>query len=314
VASARGSAHALVEGALLAGLGVVLVFAAIFLPVVGPLLVVIWPLPVTVACVRHGPRSGVLVGVVTAILLSLFQGVLTGVLVGVLMVAIGVADGWGIAGRRDAWLTVAVASVSSAFVMLASFGASLLFLKQNLLSMMVGALGEVGKQVAALAGSGTAAAPLTQAINALQTLIPELWPTMLALGAVSLSLFVYLAGMPILRRLDVDVPDMLPFAAWRLPWPAVAGWVAGSVILQFHSQHDALYLAGLNLSYLFSEVFTIAGMALLYAVLRHFHAARGLAAVICALAFINGLFSVLLLWAGLFDALFDYRRFLRARA
>ena len=61
-------------------------------------------------------------------------------------------------------------------------------------------------------------------------------------------------------------------------------------------------------------MFTLGGVALLYAVLRHFRAPRSLAAVVCALAVINGLFAELLLWAGLFDAMFDYRRFLHARA
>ena len=104
-----------------------------------------------------------------------------------------------------------------------------------------------------------------------------------------------------------------PFEQWRLPWPAVAGWAAGTAILELHAQHDGLYLTGLNLQILFSEVFTLSGVALLYAVLRHFHAPRAVAAIVCVLAVINGLFGVLLLWAGLFDALFDYRRFLRPR-
>lgn len=312
--AAGGHAHSLVEGALLAGLAVVLVFASLFLPVVGPLLILAWPLPVAAAYVRHDAQSAVMVALVTAILVALFQGPLIGVSVGVQMGALGVALGWGLAGRRDAVVTIAAGSVAAAAVLVVSFGISLLFFKQNLLTSTVTEMATAGKQLGTLIGSSASASTLTQALKAVETLVPQVWPTLLVLSALGMSFLGYVVAKRVFARLGIVVPPVPAFAQWRLPWPAVAGWAAGAAILQFHTQHDAFYLTGLNLSILFSEVFELAGVALLYAVLRHFNAPRGLAAIICIVAAINGLFAELLLWAGLFDAMFDYRRFLRARA
>jgi uncharacterized protein YybS (DUF2232 family) len=310
----RGAAHSLVEGALLAGVGTVLVFASIFLPVAGPLLVLAWPLPVAAAYVRHDVRAAVLVALVTAILLTLLQGPLVGASVGVQMGALGLALGWGLRGRRDALVTIAVGSAAAAVVLVASFAVSLLFFKENLLAETVAEFGTVGRQVAHALGGTANAAAVAQAFSTMQTLIPQIWPTLLCMASLVMSFFGYLVAGRVFTRLAIPVPPVPPFAAWRLPWPAVAGWAAGAVILQLHPGHDGLYLTGLNLSVLFSAVFTIGGLALLYAVLRHFRAGRGLAAALCALAAVNGFLSVLLMWAGLFDALFDYRRLLRARA
>ncbi|HVB10380.1 MAG TPA: DUF2232 domain-containing protein [Bacillota bacterium] len=315
--SARGRAHSLVEGAFLAALGVVLVFAALFAPVIGPLLALAWPLPVAAAYVRHDVRTAVTVAVVAAVLLTLFQGPLVGVSVGVQMGALGLALGWGLFGRREALVTIGVGALAAAFVLLASFATSLLFFKENLLTQMVTEMGTVQGQVTKMLGSSASSAStaaVLQTFDLLRTLIPQLWPTLLLLSALGVSFIGYLVAAAVFRRLQVTVPPLPPFQAWRLPWPAVAGWAAGAAILQFHPAHDVLYVAGLNLSMLFTALFTLAGMALLYAVLRHFHAAKGLAAVLCVLAAINGLFSSLLLWGGLFDAMFDYRRFLQARA
>ncbi len=312
--AASGRAHSLVEGAMLAGLAVVLVFASLFVPVIGPLLILAWPLPVAAAYVRHDAQAGVLVALVAAVLVALFQGPLIGVSVGVQMGALGVALGWGLAGRRAAGVTIAAGSVAAAAVLVVSFGLSLLFLKQNLLTEAVAQMTAVGKQVSGMLGSSASSSTLAQALTAVETLIPQVWPTLLVLSALGLSFLGYVVARPVFARIGIPVPAIPPFAEWRLPWPAVAGWAAGMAILQFHPQHDALYLTGLNLQILFSEVFTLGGVALLYAVLRHFHTPRALAAIVCVLAVINGLFAELLLWAGLFDALFDYRRFLRARA
>jgi uncharacterized protein YybS (DUF2232 family) len=312
-----GRAHGVVEGALLAALGVALVLATAYLPLLGTVAVLAWPLPTVAAYVRHGPRTAVLVAAVAGLLLALLQGPPVGLGAAVFMAALGCSLGWGIAGGRDAQLTVALAALAAVGVMAFSFATSLLFFRENVFAELLAALGTAIDQAGALyarAGLPPAqVAAIRQALDGMRTMILQVWPVGLALGAVLLGLGCYLAAAALLRRLGRTAPPLPAFASWRAPWPAIGGWLAGAVLLLLRGAPGWLHLVGLNLYYGFSLLFLVDGLALLYAVLRHVRASRGLAVAVCALAALNGLFYTLLVWAGLFDALFGYRRLLGAR-
>ena len=63
----------LTEGGLLAALTVVIALAAVYLPLVGPFIALLWPPPLAVLVLRHGFRQGFLAMLVAGAALSMLM-------------------------------------------------------------------------------------------------------------------------------------------------------------------------------------------------------------------------------------------------
>lgn len=313
-----GRVHALVEAALLAGITIALVLATRYLPLVGYLLGFALPLPIVATYTRHGPRLALQVVLVAGLVTGLLLGPVAAVFTAVDLAALGFSLGWGIRGRREPGVTIAVGAAAVAGLVLFSYGVSLLFFRENLLTEMVSAFVAAGGESLNLyARMGIPAAEIKMmraTFGAVGKDVLQLWPSIVTLASIMGSAIPYAIGSAVLRRADVDVKPLPPFATWRLPWPAVGAWVAGEAILLLIPHSGLWRTVGANLQWTFSLLFVVSGLALLYTVLRHFRSPRALSVAVCIAAVINALLVTLIMWAGMFDALFDYRRLLRARA
>jgi hypothetical protein len=109
----------LAEGGLLADVGVVLDLAAIYLPLVGPLLTPMVPTPFAILMLRRGPRTTLLAGVVAGFLVSVLAGPHFGWRMA-LQAGIGLLLGWAMR-RRIRWpVVLALGTVTLATVTLVS--------------------------------------------------------------------------------------------------------------------------------------------------------------------------------------------------
>ena len=61
----------LTEGGLLAALTVVIAIASVYLPIVGPFIALLWPLPLAVLVLRHGMRQGIMAMLVAGAALAM---------------------------------------------------------------------------------------------------------------------------------------------------------------------------------------------------------------------------------------------------
>jgi len=68
----RYNTRALVESALLAVIGMILVLIGEYLPFIGMIALFLWPLPSALVVLRHGMRWGVMASVLTALCLTFF--------------------------------------------------------------------------------------------------------------------------------------------------------------------------------------------------------------------------------------------------
>ena len=127
----------LTESGLLTALSVVLALMAVYLPFIGFLLVLFWPLPLVVVVVRHGLRWGVMATVAAGILMGVLVEPMLSLRLVVAFAPAGLLLAWafakGLSGVRTFLLTLLAAIAGQA----AAVGLLLLVTDVNPLVMQV---------------------------------------------------------------------------------------------------------------------------------------------------------------------------------
>ncbi|MBX6378582.1 MAG: YybS family protein, partial [Clostridia bacterium] len=310
--------RALVEGAMLAAVAAVLVLAGLFLPVVGTLVTVAWPVPVVLAYLRHGPRLAVLTALVAGGVLTLLVGVVQAVVPSVTLMAFGLALGWAIRRRLSAAAVLAASAVAAMVSLGASVAALQLFVGVDFLASLTESLEQALRATEGLYGRmglEEAARSASALREAFVPLLRTLFPTIL-LGAVATLAFAnYLITGAVLARLGYQVPALPPFRQWRLPRWTVLGYAAAFALLAagWTRPEGTLRVVGTNLYTLFGVLFLVQGLSAALFLLDRWRVPRGVAAALTIVAVFNPLLSQLLVGLGLAEVLVGYRRLLQDR-
>lgn len=301
----------------MAAICVVLGLSGYYLPVLGLAAVLMGPVPIVVAHLRHGTRVAVLTALVAGILLGAFLGPLQGLVMGFAFGTMGV--GLGAAFSRGASASVAVfwGALAVGSSMVVSAGVSFLFLGINpaqTLEEMWQAYERAGDLWARLGGGPQMAEQMRSLAQTMRQMFWQMWPAVF-LGAFCLSSAVnWAVARSILSRLGYRVPAAAPFASWRIPrWtlvPFLASWVL--VAARPHYASDWWHRVGLNLNILFGWAMILQGASAAWFFLRRWLARSALFLAVALLLFLPNLILPLTMWLGVFDLLFDYRR--RSRA
>lgn len=316
--SGSGEIRSMTEGALLAGISVVLALAGFYLPIVGPIVVLLWPVPIVVIHVRHGLRMSLLTVATAAIVLTALIGPLGSSTVVLSSGIVGIALGTGFRGKWSTGLTfglgvVAVLVSSSISLAVASF-----VMHVNVIDHAI-QLFERSMQTsfAVYDRMGLGGESAKQAKDAWEHMLSQmryLLPTAFV-GAAFLHGFVnFEASQVTLRKLGYQVSRLPPFDTWRLPVWAVAGFFAGGILAHVGSSPPGwVKMLGSNLFYAFSIAFLTQGLATAYHFLSRYRIAKWLKVVILVYVCMVPLLSQLLIWVGVLDAGFDFRRLIRRR-
>lgn len=316
-ATRAGATRALVEGALLAAVAAVLLLVVGYVPL-GGFLVFLAPTPVVVAVVRHGLRLGVLVALTTALLLIGFLGPLPAAMVGVFLAGIGLPLGIGVRRGSAPQTTIALTAAGFAAVFAVSIGASLLLMGINPLHELLRAYQEsvrLGQDLMARLGLPEAAREQQRAMwEATLELLRRLLPAVVVSSAFAGAFFTYLGAGAVLGRLGHAVPELPPFARWRLP--AWASWAFLAAVLA----DAALARAGLaawrpplgNVIFLLSLAFFVHGLATAYYFLRRWGLGRRAAVAVLVLGSLN--LQAALVWLGWLEPVLRLREWAEVRA
>jgi uncharacterized protein YybS (DUF2232 family) len=317
--AARGSPRPLVEGALLAATTVVLVLAGTYVPLVGGLFAFVLPVPVALAYLRHGPRVAVLSALAAAMVLAALVGPLQAAAGVGTFGSLGLAFGWSFRRRAPAAVAVAAGSAAALLSLLAGLAAARLVMHQDLLAQLLDAYRQAAATVPGLyARLGVPAPVQAQVRSSLQSAldaIPALLPAILVVAAVGMAAVSHAVARRVLARFGHPVPGLPPFAAWRVPPPVAAGWLAAPALAYLGQRTGSGLLAdaALDVQYLFSLLYTVLGLSVAYYLLRRLGLARGLAVAVLAAAVGSPLAAQVLLWLGLVESVFRYRDVLEAR-
>jgi uncharacterized protein YybS (DUF2232 family) len=317
----------LTEGALFAGLAVVLALIGFYIPVVGIFVSLLWPVPIALMVLRHGLRTAVMTVFVAGAVLSMVVGILEGTVMTLTMGIVGLAMGYAISRGWSAFRTLAIASFAVLIGLAVSVGASVAFLRINVLDLLAPDLSEAAKSVSELyAKFGV---PKDQTDQILKMLVPprELLlatlPATLFMAVVINALINYEVARRIMPRFGYQVTGLPAFREWRFPKIfAFLYIVAQSVVvvknmppfvvagrtisLAYESQ--TLYNAATNLTIPLMLCILIQGLSIGYFFLNRWKVGKALANMLIAFVLFNPSLWQMAFMFGLMDNLIDYRR------
>lgn len=261
--------RSLTEGALLAALAALLGIASLYLPIGGILLMLVWPLPLTLVVLRHGLPIGLMSTLVTGILLSLFMGPVQGLLMLVNMAGVGLCFGYCFRKRISAGKTLfigtVIAAVSVALALFLSTWISGLtwgdFMAQSvtMLDDILNMYQEMG-MLETLAGPDTTVEQFRQQlIDTMQIMLPAAFVIISMLTAAA----NYGISKLVLRRLGYPADHLRPFSQWRLPWQMLWALIAGLAVMLFgsYSGREIIAKIGMNILYVVVPILMVFGVS-----------------------------------------------------
>lgn len=210
-------------GALLAAIALLLGLAAYYLPVAGEVMALIAPLPLTVAYMRYGFRTGVLAGFVASLLAGMVGGPLAAMFIAA-GCALGLALGYGIIRQWSGWKTIALATAVSFVTTAATLALAVQVLGISVALAGVAAMATGFEQMAEIMRAqpllAQSADMYVQFAGLIRTYPIETLLVAAATGGGIWSVLWYGVSAPILRRLGLAVPPaprVAPVAVWHLP-------------------------------------------------------------------------------------------------
>ena len=306
----------LVEAAAMVGLTVAITLLSAYLPLLGLVTVLFVPLPLIVLEVRHGLRLTLIAVVAAAALSIAFLGVADGLGLAGGFWLIGVAYGFAIRRRLSALGTYLIGAIGVTAAALATWAAAKLILGQDLVAQAGGIAGEAFKQFIQTNGSRLTPAQVGQ-VQQQAAMISDLTHryalALLVASSLVLALIEYLLAAWFLPRLGLQLSPFPAFGRWQLPlMPILLVWATSLVILSAQERFPALGplapVAG-SLFSLCSVAFIIEGLAVAYHYLTILRVPGFLRVLLILFLGANPFTGKLALWFGIFDYLFDYRRF-----
>lgn len=314
------SVRALTEGALMAAMAAVLGIIGIYIPVLAFVTGLFWSIPIILLVMRHSIKVGLMGLVVAGTLISFVAGPVQALLLVVNLGGMAIAYGCCFKKKQPPIKTLLIGTViaalsTAATVILSSFVANLPI--THMISQFKGVVDEafdMYRQMGVLDKILPEGMTPDQYKEQIYKMIETLLPGAFVAGSMGAALINYLIARKILKRLKYRIPEMPPFSNWHFPWYIVWGVIAalGLLLLGKYLQNQIMVLAGQNILYIYYPLLLISGLSVAVYYWKAYQPSGALKILIIfgVIMFINVVFFMILV-VGLFDPLFDYRRFAR---
>lgn len=304
----------LTESGLLSALTVILAMAAAYLPVIGMVAALVWALPVVVLIVRHGLRWGVMSVLVSGVIMALLLEPMLSLRMVLSFGPTGLMLGYAFRHQWSGAHAFGMTLVASVVGKLLTFGLLFLVTSVNPLNMQMDVMQQsfdqtfavyeqMGLDKNAIAASK---AQISEAMTYLNLLLPFIVGVMGLLDAG----VAYIVSSRVLRRLGETVPQLPPFAEWRLPqfFLYLLGFALVGIYWGGSREIQPLYQAAFNLNMVAMGAGVIQGLSLMSYAMDRFRVGRVMRMFFYAFVLLGGVLVQILAFTGLFDMLFDYRR------
>ncbi|MDD2496683.1 MAG: YybS family protein [Desulfitobacteriaceae bacterium] len=315
--------RSMTEGALMAAIATLLGIIGIYIPVLSFVTGLFWAIPIILLIMRHDIRLGVMGVVVAGGLISILAGPVQAILLVVNLGGMAIAYGYcfkkNLSPMKALLLGTLITAVSTAATIVLSAFVANLPISQWISEIKI-AVDEAFKTyenmgiMERMLPEGISPEQYKQQIfQMIDTLLPGAYIT----ASMGVALVNYLIARKILRRLRYEIPDMPPFREWHFPWVIVWGIIGGlgCLLLGNHLGHRLLILIGQNILYIYYPLLLISGISVVVFYWKSYRLTPPMKAlIIIGIIMFSHIIFMLLLVVGLFDPLFDYRRFIRTGA
>lgn len=301
------------ESGLLAAITVVMALVGVYIPLLGTVAVLMWPLPILVLIVRHGLKWGLMAVFVAGVLTAALVEPAVSLRLALAFAPGGIALGLGFRKNWSSVRTLTTGIVASMAAKLAAF--ALLFALTGIepfstqFDVMENSFDQTIEMYRSMGMSETqideARDNLTQNLSLMRLLLPLV---IVIMGLMDTALN-YLIGSKVLRRLGHEVKTLPPFVEWRLP--PVFVYVFGFSLIGLYwgttRGLDLLYQASLNLVMLSTFAGLLQGLSVYAYASRHYRWPKFFSMAFITFVMLNGFLVRLLAFVGLFDMVLDYR-------
>ena len=304
----------MVEGGILTAVAILFALISTYVPLIGPFVNLVWPVPIILLGVRHGYRWSLLAAVAAGLLIALLMHPLQAVTVVVGFGLIGIVLGHAFRQQMSPAKALLAGTVASLVSKVAVLAIAAVVLGINPLSQQSEAMTRALSQVMDLyRGMGMKEADLVQLeemMRSMLELMKVIFPAGLALAALVDTYLNYWAAKVVLRKLGHHIADLPPFRLWRMPRGAIYALVVAVVMIYWGKTRelDWLFGIGMNLQVLSSMILLLQGIVLFFFFADKYNLSRWVRGLLLFLLLTSGPLSQGLIVAGAFELIFDYRR------
>ncbi|HMM22624.1 MAG TPA: YybS family protein [Selenomonadales bacterium] len=314
------SVKPMVEAGIMASVSILFALISAYVPLLGVLVNLIWPVPIVLLGVRHGLKWSVMATAVAGVLIAILVQPLHAITMVLGLGLIGIVLGYAFRRKMSPAATILWGSVASLVSKAAILGLGMVTLGVNPLAAMPEAMEKAVSQALDIyRGLGAPEQVLEQMQTQLQPmvkLLPVVIPASLLLAAVVDTFLNFLIAKTVLRKLGQPVAGFAPFKDWVLPrW--ILYFYALAILMIYHGskeQMELLYKAGMNLQILSTALLLLQGLSVFYFLADKYNLSRIQRGIILMMTFVIPVVSSIAVFAGAFELVLDYRKLRTVRS
>ena len=306
--------NSLTESGILSAVTVLMALIGVYVPFLGLVAILLWPLPITVLVVRHGFRWGVMAAVVASVLIAVIIEPTVAVRLALAFAPVGLALGY---GYRLGWSGIRLVTAAIVVSVLAKGIALMMVFFLTGIHPFSGQLEMLRESytqaVEMYKGMGMNEVQIEMAkqsfehnLGVIEILLPLVVVTM---GLLDTMVNFIVAGK-VFKRLGMEVPVLPPFREWRLP--QAFAWLFGASLVAAYIGHaneiPILFQAGMNGYMAATLAGLVEGVVVFEYAMAHYNWSRWASTIFLIMIFMNGLLFQILAIAGILDTVFDYRK------
>ncbi|MCG0275121.1 MAG: YybS family protein [Thermosediminibacteraceae bacterium] len=309
----RFSTKAIVEGALLSAITVILSFFSMYIPGLGLFIDLVLPVPIILLGMKHGLKISLLSVAVTGLVIAAFSGPLRALTAVLSFGLVGMGMGWALKKNYSPFKVFGVGAAASLVSNVVLFLLSLMIMGINPLMQEIElyreSLAGAAKLYNRMGVNPETIKPVLEMYEKMLDLMPLLIPAVLVLASLTSSFLCFQISKLILRRLGYNMEDFPPFWQWRLPTYTIFLFLLGqiAIIMEAYWPSGILRQLGMNLLLIFAFAFFIQGFAVLAFFLGRYNVSKLLRIFIVLFLFSNPFMAQLVFLLGMFDTVFNFR-------
>ena len=309
----------LTEGGLLTALAVVFALLALNLPVLGVVVMFLYPLPLLVLTYKQGLKTGLLSMLATFFLLAMLIDPVLALRFTVGSLIASLVIGIGFRAQKPATYILLTGLVAELISIVLGFLLVFAITGINPIDSQVQLMQETMQEALAINESlGLSQEDLAQQQQGTELILDILGiilPSGLIFAGLLATWLNYLIGGQIIKRLGGEVPSLPPFGTWKLPSAIALVFGFSLLAIYWGSSRDLtlLYEAGIN-GFIISLIFGfIQGANMLKALFIRFNIANFIYIFALIFVMLNPFLAQIVAFAGLIDMLFNYTQRLYQR-
>lgn len=304
-----------IEGGLLTAITVILGLASTYLPVVGLFVEFFCAVPIVVLTVRQGAGKGFLALIASFLILSMLIGPLLSLRIALSFGICGLVLGYCIEKNFSTvkcflatFLTAFAAQIVAVAILTFAMGINLMEVE---LSSVQATLEETFQMYETAGIDKQEVERMREQVKPALQLVSYLMPLILLLMALINAAICYVTARWIFQKLRMKFPEPLPnFAAWQFPkfFVYLAAFSGIGLYWGATREWNLLYTVSVNAFYTTGFICLIQGFAVLSAIADGYNLSKFWRRIFFVVIIFNKLMIDVVVFTGLFDIIFDFRK------